>query len=79
MFFLLEGLNHVLALGAFRGSKPELLEALQRLGEGDVRAHSGDLLSSYRCRRTRFCCPFRVSPIMNESCMWAVASTGSSC
>ena len=46
-----------------RGFKPELLKASQRLGEGHVRAHGGDMLSSYRCRRTRFCCPSRVCPI----------------
>ena len=46
-----------------RGFKPELLKASQRGGEGHVRARGGDVLSSYRCRRTRFCCPSRVCPI----------------
>jgi hypothetical protein len=37
-----------------RGFKLESLKAPQRLGDGRVRAHGGDMLSSYRCRRTRF-------------------------
>jgi hypothetical protein len=45
-----------------RGFKPELFKA-SALGEGHVRAHSGDMLSRYGCRRTRFCCPSRVCPI----------------
>lgn len=46
-----------------RGFKPELLKAPQRFGEGYVRERGGDVLSSYRCRRTRLCCPSRVCPI----------------
>ena len=46
------------------GFKPELLKVSQRLGEAHVRAHGEDMLSSYRCRRTRFCCPSRVCAII---------------
>jgi len=77
-----------------RGFMFELLKASRLLREGHVRAHGGDILSSCRCRRSRFCCPSQVCPIKPVSLLavamsaaglhtgagiWSVASTGFPC